>query len=457
MSSSPSSPSSDRARVCVIGAGLAGLAAASRLRRKGLEVVTLEQRDVVGGHVTGHQLDGFTFDAMLPVVSPRDAHVLRFVHDHGATERMLPLRPVQLAQAVGTRVSPLDTSSVFGLARADGIRPLDALRVFRLHRLMRRYRPLLDPDAPDRAADLDYRSVADFARLYFGDSAFDRWIAPAVCQTAGGDENDLSRVAFLLQFVELGEAHERWALPREGWYELAQTAGEQADVRCGVTVRAVEAREGGGFAVHAEAEDGGATQVEADAVVVATSAAEAGRIASGLATPAERDFFAGVKTQPAMTLVAGLEDAQNGLPQLVRVPRAERSPIEAYVLEPGVADGRVPLGRGMVSIAATREFAATRANAGGDVVEKELVAALAQTVPRASGALRLTRLERREGAPSFEVGAYRELARFQRVQTDRRALGRRLYFAGDYLAGPRIQHALSSGERAAAALVGDFA
>jgi predicted NAD/FAD-dependent oxidoreductase len=41
------------------------------------------------------------------------------------------------------------------------------------------------------------------------------------------------------------------------------------------------------------------------------------------------------------------------------------------------------------------------------------------------------------------------------VQEDRRAQGRRLYFAGDHLVGPRPEHAVSSGRRAAAALLAD--
>ena len=80
------------------------------------------------------------------------------------------------------------------------------------------------------------------------------------------------------------------------------------------------------------------------------------------------------------------------------------------------------------------------------------------TQPTLARAVRFTRLTRRVDAiPKFDVGAYRELARFRRVQADRRALSRRLYFAGDYLIGPRAESAVIAGLRAAMEIEDDTA
>ena len=55
------------------------------------------------------------------------------------------------------------------------------------------------------------------------------------------------------------------------------------------------------------------------------------------------------------------------------------------------------------------------------------------------------------------MGRYREIARFRSVQRDLRAGGRRLYFAGDYLVGPSLEGAVTSGFRAADQILRDFA
>ena len=49
-------------KVIVIGAGPAGLAATYELRRKGVDVLCLEEKDAAGGRARGYQKDGYQFD-----------------------------------------------------------------------------------------------------------------------------------------------------------------------------------------------------------------------------------------------------------------------------------------------------------------------------------------------------------------------------------------------------------
>jgi protoporphyrinogen oxidase len=92
-----------------------------------------------------------------------------------------------------------------------------------------------------------------------------------------------------------------------------------------------------------------------------------------------------------------------------------------------------------------------------DVAMKALLADLTLVYPAFLGAITSARIQRSEaGIPAFDVGAYRGLERFRRVQIDRRSLGRRLYFSGDYLISPSVEGRVVSGFRAAADLIADF-
>ena len=56
--------------VVVVGAGLAGLAAARELSVHGLNVLVLESGDEVGGRVRTDRIDGFLFDRGFQLYNP---------------------------------------------------------------------------------------------------------------------------------------------------------------------------------------------------------------------------------------------------------------------------------------------------------------------------------------------------------------------------------------------------
>jgi len=436
----------------VVGAGLSGLAAAWRLRAAGCRVTVLERRSRCGGRLRGERVEGFDLDGSLQVLRSNDRHIAGWIREVGLADELLPLRPVATANLYRGRVRTVQSGSAAQVARWPGVRLRDGLRLVRLPRLMNRYRPTLDRDAPERAADWDFRSVADFARLYFGESVFEYFAAPLASSVASGDPEQLSRVAFLLEW--LAEEHGRLGVARRGLSELPAQAGAALGVRLRSAVVSVAADPAGGVVVRCS--DG--SELPADLVVIATSSSDAGSLASTLLTAAERDFFASVRSAPEAVLVAALERPPTGTPEFVRIPVAEGEIVESLLVEPGVADGRAPLGYGLATVTGNQAFCESSRGTSDEVVEKELATALERIYPAVVGTIRFSALYRREAAiPRFEVGAFRALDRFRRVQVDRRALGRRLYFAGDYLSGLSVDQAVGSGFRAAREALADLA
>jgi protoporphyrinogen oxidase len=446
-------------RVAVLGAGLAGLRAATELSRAGLTVSVYEAGAQVGGRARGEWVAGHWMDRAWPVLGGRDVELARWARDVGAGELLSPIRPVQTSLLRDGETTPVDGLSLSGAARIPGPPFWERAKLLRWGRLMGRYAKQIDASFPERAADLDYRSLKDHVALYFGRGALEFWLAPEIQGVYGDSVEELSRVALLLHVRSLGIGERRPGspgLPRRPLLELAQSAAEALDIRRATAIQRVDERASGGFNV--EALDGeGALQAESfDAVVVALGPVDAARVTASLLTPAERDFFGEVAERPTVTLSVALEGVMNGLPQEIRVPRRDGSAISSIVIEPGQPGGRAPEGKSQLVVRARDAFAARWSDMASDVVTKNMLSSLELAMP-GLGARVLTTHLGRGMQPFFEVGSYRRLANFQKVQIDRRIVGRNIYWAGDYLAGPSFEASTRSGLRAARALISDLA
>ena len=441
-------------KVAVVGAGIAGLGAAWVLARDGYDVVVLERERHAGGRLTSEAVDGFRLDTGGSTLSSADRELLDWVDALGLRDELLPLRPVVAAQPHRGRIREIDPRSLIGIARIPGVKPRHGLRLLRLPRLLARFGERIDPDAPERAADFDDRSLADFGRLYFGASVLERWMTPFVGSASPCDERQASRVLFLQRYRRHAAA--RMGLPRAPLAELVAAAAAALAPRYGAQVTRIEGRAGGGVRLALRA-GGRDRDLDVDAAVVATRAPDAARLAAPVLTSAELRALAGVRYAPALSLTVGLRRPFAPYPLRIQVPRAEGSALESALLEPGLPGGRVPDTRGLLVLRATSRWSEANADAPEARLEQALLEGFGRIAPGVADAALFTRLQRAPAAhPRFDVGRYREIAQLARVQRELRREGRRVYFAGDYLMDPSWNGALASGRRAARALQADL-
>jgi phytoene dehydrogenase-like protein len=312
--------------VLVIGAGLAGLAAASRLTRSGSRVSVLECEDRPGGRLAGERVEGYALEPVHALTSVGDRALQAWIAELGLRDEMLPPKPMTTAFAGRDGLRDVELRTLRDVARIPGVRWLHAARLVRLPRLLARYGGALELGAAEEAEQYDDRSLADFARLYFGASVLEGWIAPIACAGSLGDPTQMSRVQFLQHFRAHGLA--RPGVLRGPWEDLIERAAAGVDVVTRCRVERIEPGADGGFRALAV----GGESYAGDAVVLATPAPLAAVLADPVLTTPERKFLSGVRYAPSFSVAAAL--CRPLTPRARRVIRREPDAI------PGVRRGR---------------------------------------------------------------------------------------------------------------------
>lgn len=332
--------------VVIVGAGLAGLACARELVRRGRRVTVLEAVDRVGGRVATDTVDGFRID--------RGFQVYNDAYPEGA--RQLDLAALRLGRfdagalvADGGRLRPVADpwrrplaaiwSVIDGtVGLADGVRTAklrhDAISAFRSGRC--------DPDRPTAAsfgtAAASERSTREeLSARGFSDAFVNRFFRPFFGGVFLERALDTSATVFLFDFAmfALGRA----CLPAGGMDAIPRqlAAGIPAgSVRLGHRVRRVEP----GRVIL----DDGAELLAAE-VVVATE----GSAAASLVPEAFRAAWGDRRTKSTRMVAFATEKSPLSRPTLV-VNAEPTGPIDNLTVPSDVAEGYAPAGQSLVAV-----------------------------------------------------------------------------------------------------------
>ena len=423
----------DGSSVLVVGAGLAGLAAAHRLRSTGHTVCVLESRACAGGKHARATLGEIVYEPW-PALLPRGARAYAELTAELGVARSLvraPLAPVGWLRNDHVLTRDME---LYAFTRRSVLAPLRLRRVALLQSWLGGE---IDPEAPERATRLDDRSVADFCRVYLGRRALEELLAPLLATLFGVAAADASReLLFTLldgsASIELHQVEGTAALVAA----LEASAGE---LRFDARVAALEAD---GRAVRLE----NGERLVADAVVLAVGATEAMHL---LPEPSPAECSAAEQLRSTSALVLALATpASLVLPaRAVWVPEREGGEL-AGALDATPAGER---GRRLLRLVARPGLAARHGHRPDDEIAHYLVESATRLIPGLAGRIEAQRLHRFPGGlPGFSVGHYRALARIRAGLRERP--GRRVFLAGDWLVAPHLEGELASGLRAAADL-----
>ncbi|GGS50442.1 protoporphyrinogen oxidase [Actinokineospora fastidiosa] len=291
------------ADVAVVGGGIAGLAAAHRLRAllgPGARIVVLEQSDRVGGKLRTVDIAGTRFDVGAEAWLNRRPEVADLVaelglggvvHPTGARSTVragATTRPIPGGTMLGL---PADPAAVADVLSADGLRRVEAEAGLRPLRL--------DGDAP----------LGPLLRERYGDELTDRLVDPLLGGVYAGSVDGLGLRATMAPIAaaldagatSLTEAAARVVRPatgepvfatlETGLSGLVRGLAAAADVRTGTVVRELE-RSGAGWrlALGAAAPGHALPDLRADAVVLAVPAPSARKLLAGVVPEASAAY-----------------------------------------------------------------------------------------------------------------------------------------------------------------------
>lgn len=419
--------------IVVVGAGIAGLTAAYRLKQAGASVTVYEARDYVGGRMTSLEWEGFTINPGAQFFTGADRYLLHMANDMGLADQIRQRAPgFLLAIYRDGRIYPVNFLSIGSYLTWRGVSLSGRLAMLRLLPHILRFCGI-EIYHMERGPAPDDISYAEFFRRSISPEMFDYWAYPTFETNCSYQEDDLSRKAFLSLMA--GYLNAKTYYFADGIGALTAAFGRLLDVQTGVAVRQIEFEAGG---VRLTLERAGKTEnVRAGRVVVAVPGTRALSLFAD-PRPAWQRFFPRVAYTRIATQfhVFEHESFNPGVAPAdgVMIPRANRDIGVAFIY--------------FQQRQGKRWLALTEARAGAydpSLSDSEQLDRAWQEVARVYPELRNRRVAARqfhwpEKVPAFRAGyldAVREF--FDDPQEGP------VFFCGDYLAGPGTGAALFTG------------
>lgn len=410
-----STPATD---VIVVGAGLAGLAAATELQRANVPVRVVEASDQVGGRVRTDQVDGFLLDRGFQVLLPAYP-ALREMVDLTA----LKLHPFwRVLRVVGDREvrslgNPLDTArALTGALRPGQPRFTD---IARLSAVTAR-----DALAPSRMLmrAADHSVTEELDRWGLRTETVNEVLRPFVAGIFSDEDLDTSARVFHLVWRSFARAAP--ALPAAGMQSLPDHLADRltpGTVRLNTPAEAVAP----GQVTIADALH------RARAVIVAADATTAKRLLPGLSVPKWNGLSTFYYTTPDPPLAQ----------PTISIDALRRGPVVNTAVLSAVAPGYAPSGQALIS--------ATVLDAADEALEP--------AVRRQLGAIYRTNTSRWEFLRHYSIPQALPSMRAPHPLRRSVRLEPGLYVCGDHRDTSSVQGALVSGRRAARAALHDLA
>ncbi|MEY9844232.1 NAD(P)/FAD-dependent oxidoreductase [Streptacidiphilus sp. MAP5-3] len=436
--------------VAVVGAGIGGLTAAYRLQQAGRSVQVFEAAPRVGGRMASSRVDGYLIDEGAETIADRGYEATwRLIRELAVPrEDLVPIRAGFALWRDGRAHARL--GHPLGLLTGAGMSWRGRLAWLRSTAHLLGNRAEFDADRPE-VSPLGAATVAEYAGAYHPE-LLDCLLQPFSSHCFGWRPERSAVAPMLALLLAVGGAGARWSTYRTGMDTLARALARQVPVQLGSPALVVERTGSDRARLHLV--DG--RVLTARQLVLAVPAPVTLALDVD-ATPEERPFLEACTFAPMLKAVCLLD---RPLPSPTRtpsyalsIPERESRICAGLLLDHLKAEGRVPAGRGMVTLFASPWAGPDLLDAPDEEFTRVVAAEAERFLPGLGAATTRTLVHRfRHGLPEATPAALRLRGAFAA-----RPAGP-IEYVGDWtLLRPNSEGAVRSAEQAVRRVAGSLA
>lgn len=417
---------------------MAGTAAAYSLRKYGYKVTVLEKNDRLGGRIKSQKVDGAAVEMGAGFMTSSYKNILAFLDETGLSIGVYRQR----GSSGVFRGGKVKMATVSTLAGNGALSWQAKLRVVPL--LFKTIMGWLNLDmhAPWRAERYDTKSVAAELSGKAGQELLE-YVAQPILNGYFYWTPERTSFAMLLIILKamLKGGTKRLA---GGLQQMPEKAAEDCDIFLNCEVLSIQKDINGGYTVSARHQDN-ILQIQADGIVCATTASAVTKIIPDLSV-IQKEFFDSISYSSTAVVAQVYDVGQTKGDKGLAFPRSENSQLAAITVSPEkTANGKV--------LGSVKTYAATypKQRLSDQAITQQILDQRAAfdsfVLARDARAMATCFQKWPEALPIFDHGHFHKLRLFADGKIEEPKS--KLVFAGDYLGGPFMEGAFTSGMQAA--------
>lgn len=432
-------------RAIVVGAGIAGLTAAYRLRQRGFDVTVLEATDYIGGKMSSFDVEGFTLNRGATILPTSYTEIKGLITELGLMDRISPFQAVMAVPREGT-IHRLRVPGVGSVLDGLSTRLLSGRSKLKLWNLVTdglQVRDSLSYSDVAKLATVDTETIGEYARRRLNREILEYVIDPFArgLYMTNADPLSVAEVFFSTTKV-LGSGFLRY--PGGIDFLNLALAERVRDVRTGAAVRSVES-DGDGVRVTWDHDGREHTERVAGCVIAAPGYVLPSiypQLDARIAEILDRELY----YVSCIVMHHALATRPDESATFMSLPRSECDEIGFINFAHQSTTGAVPAGKGLVTSYWMDEWSKAHAGLSDDELLEKALPTVDRLIPGLADRVEFNRIVRWEkGWVRTNAGTYWTMAEVM-GRMDRSS---RVQLAGDFLTIPGTNGSSSSGDRAA--------